>query len=54
MTVEPMTAAHIAALADIERLCFSEPWSADALRQEGPMLVEVTVDSAIPTLYQKA
>ncbi len=34
MTVEPMTAAHIAALADIERLCFSEPWSADALRQE--------------------
>ena len=34
MTVEPMAAAHIAALAELEQLCFSEPWSADALRQE--------------------
>lgn len=34
MTVEPMTAAHIAALAELEQQCFSEPWSADALRQE--------------------
>lgn len=34
MTVERMTAAHIPALAALERACFSRPWSEQALRDE--------------------
>ena len=32
--VVPMCKRHIPALAEIETLCFSAPWSADALREE--------------------
>lgn len=32
--IQPMTAAHIPALAEIERLSFAAPWSAEALREE--------------------
>lgn len=34
MTVERMTAAHIPALAALEKACFSHPWSEQALRDE--------------------
>ncbi len=34
MTIVPMTAAHITALAALESVCFSTPWSAAALAEE--------------------
>ncbi len=34
MTIVPMTAAHITALAALESACFSTPWSAAALAEE--------------------
>ena len=34
MRIVPMTAAHIDALAAVERDCFADPWSAEALREE--------------------
>lgn len=34
VTVVPMTAAHIPAVAAIEQQCFSTPWSAAALAEE--------------------
>ena len=34
VTIMPMTAAHIAAIAALEEQCFSTPWSAAALREE--------------------
>jgi len=49
MTVVPMTAAHIPALAQLERACFSEPWSEQALAEEldNPLAVfRVAVDAA--------
>lgn len=33
VTVVPMTAAHVDAVAALEAGCFSRPWSADALRE---------------------
>lgn len=32
--IVPMTAGHVAAIAAIERQCFSEPWSEKALAEE--------------------
>ena len=34
MTVEPMAERHLEAIAAIERVCFHEPWSVGALREE--------------------
>lgn len=34
VSIVPMTAAHIAAIAAIEEQCFSTPWSAAALAEE--------------------
>ena len=34
MQIIPMTAAHTAKLAELEELCFSEPWSEKALLEE--------------------
>lgn len=34
MDIQPMTAAHIPALAELEKTCFSTPWSAAALAEE--------------------
>ena len=34
MTVVPMQERHLAALAEIEKVCFPAPWSADMLREE--------------------
>ena len=34
MKIVPMTAAHTAKLAELEKLCFSEPWSEKALLEE--------------------
>lgn len=34
MTIVPMTAAHVAAIAAIEHACFSRPWSEAALADE--------------------
>ena len=34
MQIIPMTAAHIAPLAELEQTCFSAPWSADGLAEE--------------------
>lgn len=34
MNIIPMTAAHTAKLAELEKLCFSEPWSEKALSDE--------------------
>lgn len=34
VTVSAMAAEHVPALAALEQLCFSEPWSAAALREE--------------------
>ena len=34
MTVVPMQERHLAALAEIEKVCFHAPWSADMLRAE--------------------
>lgn len=34
VTITPMAAAHIAAIADIEKRCFSTPWSVAALTEE--------------------
>ncbi len=34
MTIKPMEEAHLAALARLEKACFSEPWSEQALREE--------------------
>ena len=49
MTVMPMTAEHIAAVAALEQACFSAPWSAAALEEEltNPLAVfRVAVDAA--------
>lgn len=32
--IVPMREEHIPAIAELERLCFSEPWSENALREE--------------------
>ncbi len=34
ITVIPMTAEHIPALAKLEKLCFADPWSEKALEEE--------------------
>ena len=34
MNIRPFAAAHVPALAQIERLCFSTPWSETALAEE--------------------
>ena len=34
MQIIPMTAAHVASLAQLEQTCFSTPWSADGLAEE--------------------
>lgn len=34
ITIMPFTAAHIAAVAELETLCFPDPWSTDALAEE--------------------
>ena len=34
MRIVPMAERHIDAVAALERACFSDPWSADALREE--------------------
>ena len=34
MRIVPMAERHIAAVAALERACFSDPWSADALEEE--------------------
>ncbi len=34
VTVIPFTAAHIRSVSELETLCFSDPWSADALAEE--------------------
>lgn len=34
ITITPFTAAHIAAVCELETLCFSDPWSAAALAEE--------------------
>ena len=34
ITVTAMAEAHVAALAELERLCFADPWSEAALREE--------------------
>ena len=49
MQIVPMSQSHIAALAALERACFSTPWSAEALREEldNPHAVfRVAVDDA--------
>ena len=49
ITVVPMTAAHIEAVAGLERVCFSTPWSAAALAEEldnPPAVFRVAVDAA--------
>lgn len=49
MRIVPMAEEHIGALAELERACFSAPWSADALREElgNPHAVfRVAVDAA--------
>ncbi len=49
MQIVPMTRAHIDALAELERVCFSTPWSADSLAEEldSPHAVfRVAVDDA--------
>ncbi len=34
LIVAAFTAAHLPAIAELEQLCFSDPWSADALAEE--------------------
>ena len=34
MQIIPMTAAHVASLAQLEQTCFSTPWSAEGLAEE--------------------
>lgn len=34
VTIVPMTAAHVPAVAELERLCFSTPWNEDILNHE--------------------
>ncbi len=34
ITILPMNASHIAALAQLETLCFADPWSETALQEE--------------------
>ena len=34
MTIEPMAERHLEAIAALERACFHEPWSVNALREE--------------------
>lgn len=34
VTIVPLAAEHLAALATLERVCFSDPWSEAALREE--------------------
>ena len=49
MTVIPMTAAHIGAVAGLEQVCFAAPWSAESLAEElvNPLAVfRVAVDAA--------
>ncbi len=46
--IVPMQEAHITALAEIEKMCFAAPWSAEALREEldNPPAVFLTALSA--------
>ena len=49
MQIVPMTRAHIDALAELERVCFSTPWSADSLAEEldnAHAVFRVAVDDA--------
>ena len=32
--IVPMTEAHVAAIAEMEKLCFSDPWSENSIRYE--------------------
>ena len=34
MRIEPMTDAHVAQIAELEKLCFSDPWSANSIAYE--------------------
>lgn len=34
ITIEAFSAAHVKAIAELETLCFADPWSADALAEE--------------------
>lgn len=34
LTIEPMERAHVAAVAALERVCFSDPWSEDSVASE--------------------
>ena len=34
MKIVPMEECHIAGISEVERQCFREPWSSDALREE--------------------
>ena len=34
MTIENMTAAHVSQVADIEKLCFNDPWSEKSVASE--------------------
>lgn len=50
MTVVPMEEQHVAAIAELERQCFSEPWSESALREElgrGLFLAAVEGDTVL-------
>ncbi len=52
MTVETMAQRHIAGIAEIERQCFPEPWSEDALREElGKGLFLAAVEDGTVTGY---
>ena len=34
MTIETMTAAHVSQIAELEKLCFSDPWSEKSIETE--------------------
>lgn len=54
ITVVPMEEAHIPALAEIERLCFSTPWQAWMLEEElenPAALFAVAVRESVPVGY---
>ena len=34
MRIEPMTSAHVAQVAELEKLCFSDPWSENSVASE--------------------
>ena len=53
MKIVPMEECHIAGISEVERQCFCEPWSPDALREELGRGIFRASNAAAIALYEK-